>query len=846
MKVISTLWATPALKRLAFVSLFLLVAAWVQAATWYSKNGTDPSVLSNWYDNSGGTGTNHPSNFNGNDLFIIQSGHTVTIPNNRSLVIGTSSTLQVDGTLAISGNNAFATIDGTIVFTGLSTNQVTLAGAGGGNTITVNGTLKTANTNGISCSTCSLPVSNVAGKKTVTLSTGVNYEFNGATQSTAGLPATVNSLTITNSGIKSLSADVIVTNALTINTAATLNANNRNLTVGGNWVRNGFFTPGTGIVTFNGGNQTITAGDFYNLTFTSTNGGTKTVTGADNLGISRNLTISGANTILDLGNTLADNTTGTGSLTIGSRATLKVGGSGSRILPQNYSSYPFDAASTVEFYGGGTRNILARNYGNLVITGPTTVQANGALNIAGNLTIATADAIFNATNGSALTHQIQGNWTNNGTYNASGNTKFIFNGSTPQTIGGSAQTTFENLEVDNVSGLTLNQTVGIGADGGNGSLTFTKGIITLASGKLLIIYPNPTLSGVSDASHVNGPVRKIGNDAFTFPVGKNGKYAPIAISAPVTGADPTANTFTAEYFPTSGTALGPISQEARDKDLEAVSNCEYWQLDRGAGTTANVDVTLSWGPNRNSDPACTGPGYIKNPFFLVVAHFNGSQWDSFSPMTLVDDESTVRTGDATSGTITWKNCKTFSPFTIGTTDASQAPLPVTFVSFEGRKTHGGTQLTWNVAGETNVKGYDVERRTTGGQFTKIGYVEASGSNTYTFTDASQQKGVVFYRLRNIDGDGRFAYSTILSFKNGTGISVFPTLVSGKTTILHDAAGSNAYITLSTADGKQVKVQKPVSGSVQTQVDLTGLQSGLYLLKYSDGAGSIETVKLMKQ
>jgi hypothetical protein len=272
-------------------------------------------------------------------------------------------------------------------------------------------------------------------------------------------------------------------------------------------------------------------------------------------------------------------------------------------------------------------------------------------------------------------------------------------------------------------------------------------------------------------------------------------------------------------------------------------------LDHNTGTAA-VDVTLKWGPNN----ACSGTGYIRNPFFLVVAHYAdgdnappyaGGVWNDFSEGAQ-NNVNLDKPNDFSSGTVTWKNVSTFSPFTLGSVNVAQAPLPVTFMSFQGRKVANGTQLTWKVAGEQNVAGYEIERKAAGGQFSKVGFVTATGNSSYTFTDAGVQKGVVFYRLKNVDNDGRFAYSTILSFKNGTGIVVLPTVVTGRTTVLHDAAGAGAWLSLSTASGQQLKVQKPQAGSLQTKVDLTGLRAGIYLLKFNDGNGTTQTTKLVKQ
>jgi hypothetical protein len=184
------------------------------------------------------------------------------------------------------------------------------------------------------------------------------------------------------------------------------------------------------------------------------------------------------------------------------------------------------------------------------------------------------------------------------------------------------------------------------------------------------------------------------------------------------------------------------------------------------------------------------------------------------------------------------------------TDPAQAVLPVTFASFEGKRTSTGIQLIWGVAGETNVDHYEVERSNGGnGGFASIGSIAAKGSSSYTFTDEASHSGVVFYRVKNVDLDGQFSYSTMLQFKNGTGTIVFravPTIVTSKTNVEHDIAIGAEQLTIRMADGRVVRTLRPSAGSVKTEVDLSALQSGLYLLTWHDSKGNSETVKVIKQ
>lgn len=110
-------------------------------------------------------------------------------------------------------------------------------------------------------------------------STGANYEYNGSANQIAGngLQATVNNLTVTNTGavgsnIITLQQSETVTGNLTINSGALdVTASNYSLSVAGNWTNSGTFTCRNGLVTMNGSSaQTLNSGGtgnpFYNLT----------------------------------------------------------------------------------------------------------------------------------------------------------------------------------------------------------------------------------------------------------------------------------------------------------------------------------------------------------------------------------------------------------------------------------------------------------------------------------------------------------------------------------------------------------------------------------------------------
>lgn len=113
-------------------------------------------------------------------------------------------------------------------------------------------------------------------------------------------------------------------------------------------------------------------------------------------------------------------------------------------------------------------------------------------------------------------------------------------GSTAQIISGSVTVPLQTLIIKKTSGdITLSREVSIG-----NNLTLTAGYIVSTSSHLITVKHGATATGASNLSFVKGPVKKIGNSAFEFPVGKGTNYNAIGISAPTNSTD----AFTAEYF----------------------------------------------------------------------------------------------------------------------------------------------------------------------------------------------------------------------------------------------------------------------------------------------------------
>ncbi|HRJ29850.1 MAG TPA: hypothetical protein PLV21_06285 [Cyclobacteriaceae bacterium] len=447
--------------------------------------------------------------------------------------------------------------------------------------------------------------------------------------------------------------------------------------------------------------------------------------------------------------------TGTSLLRIGGNTTFN--GAVNFVSPQVLlEGSIYNGTASIEKNGATTNNSNGGNTfnGTTTITNSSTAQmllSNGAgdtFNGPVTFVKTSSGALFPAYN---LTNFFASNVTvnSNSVLTFAGGTGVVeFTGSNAQTInktGGTPTPILRRITLNKAANqVTLNTDVNISI-----TATFLSGIVNTDAVNFLNFGDNATATGANNASYIDGPVRKTGDDPFIFPVGDNGFYRPISISAPTT----TTHAFTAQYF-NQNHLLG--SPAVWDPSFFTVSGCEYWTLDRNVGAS-NVFVTLSW-----NEAACN-PGYITNPATLRVTRWTGTNW--------VNQGNGGTTGTATNGTIITSAAVTaFSPFTLASTNAEN-PLPVELVYFRANLTPEKlVNLEWQTASELNNDGFEVERSKDGFDFTSIARINGAGTtstkNDYALLDQFPLSGTSYYRLKQIDFDGTYTYSYVVSVKRG--------------------------------------------------------------------------------
>jgi hypothetical protein len=176
-------------------------------------------------------------------------------------------------------------------------------------------------------------------------------------------------------------------------------------------------------------------------------------------------------------------------------------------------------------------------------------------------------------------------------------------------------------------------------------------------------------------------------------------------------------------------------------------------------------------------------------------------------------------------------------------------LPVKFSSFEGRNVNGNTNLTWNVGAEENVSHYEVEKSSDNRNYSMIGNVDAKDQTSYSFLDTKATPATTYYRVKAVDLDGKLTFSPIVTMKAGKSsitLRGFPMPVINDFTLQHPTATTESQISISSAEGREVKVLAPAKGSQQTFISLSSLNAGVYIVRYNNGNGEVETLKIVKQ
>jgi len=238
-------------------------------------------------------------------------------------------------------------------------------------------------------------------------------------------------------------------------------------------------------------------------------------------------------------------------------------------------------------------------------------------------------------------------------------------------------------------------------------------------------------------------------------------------------------------------------------------------------TVTNDDITVSWTGSR-WEVTCNGCGpaiyHSDEVTALNPPNFAVGNWQDTQPgdgVVLI-----ALSGSGTTGTL----------------------LPVEFIDFNVRIVDSKSFLNWVTASENNNKGFEVERSIDGNSYHQVGYKEGQENSLvkkeYQFVDENLERGMqYYYRLKQIDYSGEFAYSKIISVKT-IGKEIFEVTISPNPArdflnIEYESTNKmEMKVSIFDTQGRLAKSVELIPGVRKQSLDLNilSLQPGTYLLK----------------
>lgn len=287
----------------------------------------------------------------------------------------------------------------------------------------------------------------------------------------------------------------------------------------------------------------------------------------------------------------------------------------------------------------------------------------------------------------------------------------------------------------------------------NNKMIFINGVLRTDANNLLIIADNATVTGASNNSYVDGPVRKAGNDAFSFPVGNSGILGEIGISD--FSNNSTAQYHTAQYFYSAPS--GTLSGGGR------ISQREYWSMQRSA-TNRTTRLTLSYNQHQRS-------GRIIDSTDLRVAVNDGTIWNPLATSISGNKQlGTLTTTSRVSGTM--QGITISSPLGLN-------PLPVKLVDYQVIGSNNQALIKWKTTSEINNSHFTIEKSIDGTQWVKLAQINGQNTvstiNEYEYLDANTMKGNQYYRLTQTDLNGKTESFSVLAFagEGNINLNLFP-------------------------------------------------------------------------
>ena len=172
------------------------------------------------------------------------------------------------------------------------------------------------------------------------------------------------------------------------------------------------------------------------------------------------------------------------------------------------------------------------------------------------------------------------------------------------------------------------------------------------------------------------------------------------------------------------------------------------------------------------------------------------------------------------------------------------PLPVELLNFDAHPNKDNVDIFWSTSSEINNESFEVQRAGPDLSFKTINQIDGAGNSNsllfYSHIDENPLKGMSYYRLKQIDYDGEYEYSEVVSVyfesDNSSGFEffIYPNPTSGASEVTLNTNNLNEYITewevtLCDIAGTILKKSTISAESSMQKIHIADLTAGMYLI-----------------
>ncbi|TDB64070.1 T9SS type A sorting domain-containing protein [Arundinibacter roseus] len=193
-------------------------------------------------------------------------------------------------------------------------------------------------------------------------------------------------------------------------------------------------------------------------------------------------------------------------------------------------------------------------------------------------------------------------------------------------------------------------------------------------------------------------------------------------------------------------------------------------------------------------------------------------------------------------------CPVTTAVVINGTGTQNDPLPVKLVSFTGGAGPESVLLRWETAEEVSNAGFEIQQSANAKSWERIGFVKGNETTTerkaYSFEDVQPLNGINYYRLKQLDLDGKFALSKAIAirFDGKNAFLIYPNPTENSLQIRLPDMTSASFIRIKDMTGRTIKTFE----TGQRNLDIANLPAGTYLLEAGTTEGGRFAERFLKK